>query len=189
MGDIELHYSRARLAKLALFGIIMGALAIWLLSGSVELEREGGRYAGLVAMIGPSGVRALMWLFLIMCIGALFSAFRLMFSGNLMAARATPDGVEARTLFGLRDHQWSELEPVTLKRVHAAGREHLFVQFHALPREGQNAFLHHFFGRSFGFAANQLLEDADEIEDWVAQANALRAAREESQPGRAPSFA
>ena len=161
MEPLDLHYSRSRLIRHALFCLLFTALGIWFALGGIGDSADGrGRRAGLARMLGPDGLQilggAIAAVTLVLALLYLRRAF-----ADLVAARADPGGVAINTLFGSHVYAAGDLERIELRR--PAGQ--LILQIVAAPGRG----------RSRGIPVNGLAEDEDEVAAWIEGAAAALA--------------
>lgn len=162
MEPLDLHYSRPRLIRNALFCLLFTALGSWFALGGVGDSGDGrGRRAAIGRMLGPEGVQILGWTIaaatLVLALLYLRRAF-----ADLVAARADAGGVAIHTLFGSHVYAARDLERIELRR--PAGQ--LILQI--VPATGR--------GKSRGIPVNGLAESEDEVAAWIEAAGAALAA-------------
>lgn len=154
MEKLDLHYSRSKLIRLAIYALIGTAVMLWVATGGISDEEAGSgrRGAWIGRLLGPEGLQILGWVLAAVTLALAVLYLRRAFA-DPVAARADADGVTINTLFGSRFYAAGDLDGIELQR--PAGQP--IVQIIPLPGHG----------RMRGLAANGLAEDADEIESWI----------------------
>jgi hypothetical protein len=163
MEPLYLHYSRAKLIRLAVYGLLGTAMMLWVATGGIDDPEGGGRRgAWLGRMLGGEGLLWLGWIFaaILACLTLLY--LRRAFA-DPVAARADADGVTINTLFGSHSYARGDIERIELRR--PAGQPILQV----LPVAGR--------GKKRGLTVNGLAEDCDEVEAWLQSVGSAWAER------------
>jgi hypothetical protein len=156
----ELHYSRVRLIRLALLSMLGMALMLWVALGGVgDARNSHGPAAALARAIGPQGLVALGWI-----VAALAAVMALLYLrralADPLAARADRDGLMIQSVFGRRTYTWDAVEAIALEW--PARQPVLKLHLRGGPHRGT------------GLAVNGLVQNADEVEQWIGEARALR---------------
>jgi len=156
----ELQYSRAKLIRLALLSLAGTTLMLWVALGGIGDARDSHGLAGALARaIGPQGLVALGWIVAAVCAAMALLYLRRAFA-DPAAARADGDGVMIQTVFARRTYRWDDLEAMGLEW--PAGQPVLKIRL----RGGSH--------RGTGLAVNGLVQNTDEVEEWIGEAWALR---------------
>lgn len=154
MQPLELHYSRSKPIRLAIYSLLGAAAVLWVATGGVGGPDDGsGRRDWILRLLGADGLRsfgavaaAVMAVLLILYLRRAF--------GDPVAARGDAAGVTINMLLriGLRRPMGQAILEV-------------------VPVEGR--------GKTRGLTANSLAENEDEIEAWIG---AILAAQSGSRP-------
>jgi hypothetical protein len=149
----DLHYSRAKLIRLAFFGALLTALGLWAAASGISgNEGSGGRRSSIGRLLGPEGLQWLGWgLALVSAAFVLLYLRRIL--GDPLAARGDAGGVTINMLFGRRFYAAGDIDRIELQR--PMGQAILQV----VPVAGR--------GKMGGLAVNGLAEDPDEVEAWI----------------------
>lgn len=153
MEPLDLHYSRAKLIKLAVYSLLGTAMFLWVATGGIsDEEASTGRGAWIGRMLGAEGLQLLGWVFALVSFVLMVLYLRRAFA-DPVAARADAQGVTIYTLLGSRFFAVRDIDRIELR--HPMGQTILQV----VPGAGQ--------GKMRGLAANGLVEDDEDIEAWV----------------------
>ena len=159
MEELQLHYSRGKLIRLVLLGLVLTAMMLWLATGGVaDGEETRGRGAWLGRTLGPEGLRTLGWIGAV--VAALFAGLSLRRAfGDPVAARADRAGLTIHTIFGSHVYAAQDIAALEIRR--PAGQAILQV----VPGPGG--------GKQRGLTLNSLAEDEEEIGEWMGRVHAL----------------
>lgn len=162
MEPLDLHYSRAKLIKLAVYSLLGTALFLWAATGGIADTEEGGRRAWIGRLLGPEGLQVMGWVGAAVMATMTLLYLRRAFAGPV-AARADCDGVTINMLLGSRFYAARDIERIELRR--PMGQAMLEV----VPIAGQ--------GKKRGLSVNGLAEDEEEVETWIGSVQAAQAGR------------
>lgn len=163
METLDLHYSRARLIKLALYSLLGTALFLWAATGGIsETEDGSGRRAWVVRLLGPEGLQVMGWVGAAVMATLTLLYLRRAFA-DPVAARANSEGVTIHMLLASRFYAARDIERIELRR--PMGQAILEV----VPVAGR--------GKKGGLTVNGLAEEEDEVETWIDAVQAAQAGR------------
>lgn len=151
---LDLHYSRAKLIRLALYSAAGLALGLWAAIDEMPDEDPGaGRRAWLGRLLGPEGFQWLGWALALTATAFLLLYLRRAF-GDPVAARADANGVTVNTLLKSRFCAARDIDRIDLRS--PMGQPMLEI----VPVAAG--------GKKLGLMVNSLAEDQDEVEAWMA---------------------
>lgn len=163
MEPLDLHYSRGKLLRLAMFSLVGTAVAIWLALGGVsESTSRRGPGGWIGRLLGPDGLQILGWVVAAVTLIFAFLYLRRAFA-DPVAARADGEGLTLNTVFG--SHFYAANDIAALELHYPAGQPILQV----VPLPGR--------GKMRGLAVNGLAAGPGEVEAWIDQVRAAHASK------------